>query len=137
MTESREAKSRTACKVILVHRRGGRIRFGLADEAPDGGFAAMPLPDLLGIDTALEAFAREALGLGQPSAHARFVERPHPQGRLYYLVEELAGPESPARGVAWLDAREALARLDIADRQALARAIAYLSGQEIGRGGPR
>ena len=119
MTEPNEPKSRIGCKVILFHRPGGRVRFGVVEAERGAEFPAASFPGLLAIDQELAAFAAESLGLGEP--------------RLYYLVEELSRPESPAGSAAlpvrWLHAAEVAERVGQADRKALAKAMIYLSGQ--------
>ena len=134
MADSKQAKSPLGCKVILLQRRHGQMRFGILAPGRGGGFAPMPFPDLLAMDQALEAFASGELGLGHPEVHGRFVERPLPDGMLYYLVEERAREKSPARDIEWLDARAAAERLEGEDRGALARAMGYLSGQRFAGG---
>ena len=133
MTEPNEPKSRIGCKVILFHRPGGRVRFGVVEAERGAEFPAASFPGLLAIDRELAAFAAESLGLGEPRIHERFVERPDPRGALYYLVEELSRPESPAGSAAlpvrWLHAAEVAERVGQADRKALAKAMIYLSGQ--------
>ena len=133
MTEPNEPKSRIGCKVILLHRPGGRVRFGIVEAEGGAEFPVAPFPDLLAIDRELAAFAAESLGLGEPAVHERFVERPDPRGALYYLVEDLARPDSPAgtaaRPVRWLDARDVAQRVGPTDRNALAKAMIFLSGQ--------
>lgn len=137
-----ETESPWRCKVIVLRREAGRVRFGLVQEPREASglaFAAMPpgrpFPNLLTIDRALEDFAREALGLERVRIHERFVERPERRGAIYYLVEAdlLAGRAHaalPAAGPAllWREAAEAAAKLDPPDRAALALAMRYLAG---------
>ncbi len=109
------------------------MRFGIVEAEGGAEFPAAPFPGLLAIDRELAAFAAESLGLGAPRIHERFVERPDIRGALYYLVEELSRPDSPAGSAAWpvrwLHAAEVAERVGQADRKALAKAMIYLSGQ--------
>ena len=111
------------------------MRFGVAGRpapgaAPAGvAFPTGPFPNLLAIDAALAAFAREELGIERVRIHERFVERPDPEGAIYYLIEaEEASPGKSRDALTWLDAADAARRLDPPDRAALARAIRFLSG---------
>ena len=130
-----ETESRWRCKVVVLRREGGRVRFGVARRpaagaAPGGvAFPTGPFPNLLAIDAALAAFAREKLGIERVRIHERFVERPDPEGAIYYLIEaEHPSPGGAAGTLTWLDAADAARRLDPPDRVALARAIRFLSG---------
>ncbi len=120
------------CRVILLRREGGQFRFGLREDAAGKAhLPAMPFPNLLAIDQALETFARHELGLSNPLVHSKFVERPDPQGSLYYLVEARSPFRSATEGTVWMEARRAAERLGTEERKALARAIGYLSGQHF------
>jgi len=126
MTESRQPESQPGCKVILFHRQGGEVRFGVVDEAGAPTFPTVAFPDLFAIDAGLLAFGREALGLTAPHLHHRFVERPHPAGWLFYLLEEQA-PPAPASPVHWRHLAGLRERLGQEEQKALARAIRYLT----------
>lgn len=146
MPSPKEPKSPPPCKVILLLRLAGQVRFGVRNEDGSRGFPTMPFPNLLAIDQALEEFARGELGLADPIAHGIFVERPDPNGSLYYLVEERAQPPRKAQsarearsawegaGIDWMEARPAAQSLGPEDRRALARAMGYLSGQHFSPG---
>ena len=140
MPSPKEPKSPPPCKVILLRREAGQIRFGVRNDSEAPGFPTIPFPNLLAIDQALEDFARQELGWADPIAHAKFVERPDPNGSLYYLVEEQAQSPQKAQSpqetaeIDWLEARPASQRLGAEDRRALARAMGYLSGQHFAPG---
>jgi hypothetical protein len=125
-----ETESQWRCKVIVMHRAEGRVRFGLTEG--DGRLAVpwAPFASLLAIDAALVAFARETLGLEGIRIHERFVERPDPLGAIYYLVE--AEPPPGEAALVWREAahvlREEPEGLGTADRKALALAMRFLSG---------
>lgn len=114
--------------MIVLRRKGTLIQFGAAAGDAPAAFPWAPFPDLLAIDTALRGWVRESLGLKPIRIHERFVERPDPEGAIYYLVETSGAPAAPDIPLQWLDAGQAARLLARADRAALARAMRYLAG---------
>jgi len=146
--KNKKTRARYLCKVILFFRGEEGVRFGLVRQGGGDAVPSLEISDLMAIDSVLEDHGRQ-IGLIHPLAWGKFVARPHPQGWLFYLVEECqplplgsgtaAGGANGqgANGIAnktnhhpllrWLPPAQAFSLVDQEEQKALAQAMLFIS----------